>query len=132
MKTSLDKNSVANTPEILPVIPTMDVVVFPHMLVPLLVLDEKIIQGINKSLQESKLVLLLAAHKQQDKQGAIGTKDLYQIGTVASIMRLIRIPEGGVKILVQGLYKARTLQIMAEEQSLYATIEKIEMPPAKN
>ncbi len=132
MKTSLDKNSAGHTPEVLPVIPTMDVVVFPHMLVPLLVLDEKIIQGINKSLQESKLVLLLAAHKQQDKQGAIGTKDLYQIGTVASIMRLIRIPEGGVKILVQGLYKARTLQILAEEQSLYATIEKIEMPPAKN
>ena len=46
-------------PEILPVIPTMDVVVFPQMLVPLLVLDEKIIEGINQTLQESKFVLFL-------------------------------------------------------------------------
>ncbi|HSW74053.1 MAG TPA: endopeptidase La, partial [Candidatus Limnocylindria bacterium] len=126
MKTLLDKNVQNNVPEMLPVIPTMDVVVFPHMLVPLLVLDEKIIQGINQSLQESKLVLLLAAKKQRDKQSAIGTKDLYNVGTVASIMRLIKIPEGGVKILVQGLFKARTSEIIAEENSLYATVEKIE------
>lgn len=132
MKTLLDKNVPGHIPELLPVIPTMDVVVFPHMLVPLLVLDEKIIQGINKSLQESKLVLLLAAHKQQDKQGAIGTKDLYHVGTVATIMRLIRIPEGGVKILVQGLFKAKTSEIVAEENSLYAAVEKIEISPTNN
>jgi ATP-dependent Lon protease len=132
MKTLLDKNVPSKVPEMLPVIPTMDVVVFPHMLVPLLVLDEKIIEGINKSLQESKLVLLLAAKKQKDSEEAIGTKDLYQIGTVASIMRLIRIPEGGVKILVQGLSKARTTEILAEENSLYAIIEKVEALPITN
>lgn len=126
MKTLLDKNTQNNIPDMLPVIPTMDVVVFPHMLVPLLVLDEKIIQGINQSLQESKLVLLLAAKKQRDKQGAIGTKDLYNVGTVASIMRLIKIPEGGIKILVQGLFKAKTAEIVAEENSLYAVVNKIE------
>lgn len=132
MKTLLEKNIPGKVPEILPVIPTMDVVVFPHMLVPLLVLDEKIIQGINKSLQESKLVLLLAAKKQKDDQSAIGTKDLYKIGTVASIMRLIRIPEGGIKILVQGISKAKTTEILAEENSLYAIIEKIEALPVTN
>lgn len=126
MKTLVNKGVVENVPDTLPVIPTMDVVVFPHMLVPLLVLDEKIIQGINTSLQESKMVLLLAAQKQVDQQGAIGTKDLYSVGTIASIMRLIKIPEGGVKILVQGLSKARATSVFAEDDSLYAHIEPLE------
>lgn len=119
-------------PDVLPVIPTMDIVVFPHMLVPLLVLDEKIIQGINGALQDSKLVLLLAARGEVDGQGAIGTKDLYQVGTVASIMRLIRLPEGGVKVLVQGIAKARAINIVAENESLYASIQQVQMPPVKN
>ena len=106
MKTVLNKDMHEHIPEMLPVIPTMDVVVFPHMIVPLLVLDEKIIKGINQSLQETKLVLLLAAKKQPDSEEGIATKDLYTVGTVASIMRLIKIPEGGIKILVQGICKA--------------------------
>jgi ATP-dependent Lon protease len=113
-------------PEVLPVIPTMDVVVFPHMIVPLLVLDEKIIKGINQSLQEAKLVLLLAAKKQIDSDEGIATKDLYNVGTVASIMRLIKIPEGGIKILVQGICKAEATDIMASEDSLRATICKLD------
>ncbi len=113
-------------PEVLPVIPTMDVVVFPHMIVPLLVLDEKIIKGINQSLQETKLVLLLAAKKQIDSDEGIATKDLYNVGTVASIMRLIKIPEGGIKILVQGLCKAEATDILASEDSLQATVCKLD------
>ena len=105
----------------------MDVVVFPHMIVPLLVLDEKIIHGINESLQQSKLVLLLAAKKQLDTQGAIGTSDLYETGTIASIMRLIKIPEGGVKILVQGICKARAAEITAKNEGLHARVERMEM-----
>lgn len=124
------KNSVKglhdSIPEILPVIPTMDVVVFPHMIVPLLVLDERIIKGINKALDESKLVMLIASKKQVDNyQGAIGTQDLYEVGTVASIMRIIKVPEGGVKVLVQGMYKARTTNIIVDDQMLNAKIEII-------
>ncbi len=63
MKTLLEKNIQGKVPEILPVIPTMDVVVFPHMLVPFLVMDEKIIKGINKSLQESKIVIVPCCKK---------------------------------------------------------------------
>lgn len=119
-------------PEMLPVIPTMDVVVFPHMIVPLLVLDEKIIKGINQSLQETKLVLLLAAKKQIDSDEGIATKDLYSVGTVASIMRLIKIPEGGIKILVQGICKAEAHNIMASEDSLHATISKLDACSSDN
>jgi ATP-dependent Lon protease len=110
--------------EILPIIPTMDVVVFPHMIVPLLVLDERIINGINKSLNGSKRVLLLAAKKKvDDYQGAIGTKDLYEVGTISTIMRLIKIPEGGVKILVQGICKARVKDIMTDHNILNVVAE---------
>lgn len=132
MKTVLNKDLHDHIPDMLPVIPTMDVVVFPHMIVPLLVLDEKIIKGINQSLQESKLVLLLAAKKQIDSDEGIATKDLYNIGTVASIMRLIKIPEGGIKILVQGICKAEAQEIIAREDSLTASITKVAACTASN
>ncbi|CDK30757.1 endopeptidase La [Candidatus Babela massiliensis] len=116
-----------NIPEILPVVPTMDVVVFPNQIVPLLVLDERIINGINKALEEEpKLILLLASNKQSDvHEGSIGMKDLYKVGTIATIMRLVKIQDGGIKILVQGLSKARVNQILAQDYVLKAKIEPI-------
>jgi ATP-dependent Lon protease len=105
----------------------MDIVVFPDMIVPLLVLDPKIINGINNSVESSKLVILLASRKQtQNEYDAIGTNDLYEVGTVASIMRVIKIPEGGIKILVQGLCKAKVSQLSTEQDMLSACVEKIE------
>ncbi len=126
MKTLLHKKQ-ETMPEILPIIPTMDVVVFPLMIVPLLVLDTKIINGINKSLETSKRVLLLAARNQVDQQGAIGTNDLYEVGTIASIMRVIKIPEGGIKILIQGLSRARVTHINAQNETLQATVEEVSL-----
>ncbi len=117
-------HNLENMPERLPVIPTMDVVVFPHTIVPLLVLDEKIINGIQQAIESTKLVLLLAARKQvDDYQGAVGTKDLYSHGTIASIMRLIKIPEGGIKILIQGICKAEVTDIATQSDMLHATIQ---------
>jgi ATP-dependent Lon protease len=131
MKTVSNQNTQESMPEILPVIPTMDVVVFPHMIVPLLIMDEKIIKGVNRSLQESKMVFLLAAkHNHGDNQGAIGTQDLYEVGTIASIMRLIKIPEGGIKILIQGVCKARAKEVVAEEEAVTAIVERTELMPS--
>lgn len=128
MKT-VGKQIHESIPDMLPIIPTMDVVVFPNMIVPLLVLDERIIRGVNKAVQdESKLVFLLASKKQiLNPQGVIGTKDLYDVGTIASIMRLIKLPEGGIKILVQGICKARVQDIVADEETLTAHGEPIMM-----
>ncbi len=123
-------------PDMLPVVPTMDVVVFPNQIVPLLVLDERIIRGINKALeQDPKLVLLLASKKQSDThQGVIGTKDLFDVGTVATVMRVIKIPEGGIKVLVQGMSRAYVHDIIAEDEVLKADIEPFifEDTPASN
>ena len=126
MNNTLIKETNQETiPAVLPVIPTMDVVVFPNMIVPLLVLDEKIIKGVNHALQESKFVFLLAAKESVDAQSAISTNDLYQVGTIATIMRLIKIPEGGVKILVQGIAKGRAQDILTENEMLQAHIQQM-------
>ncbi len=126
MKTALDLIANGSLPKLLPVIPTIDVVVFPNIIVPLLVLDEKIINGITQSLDQSKMAILLAAKNTLDTNGAIGTDDLYNIGTVASIMRIIKIPEGGLKILVQGVCKARATSITTQNDTLLAEIEAVD------
>ena len=69
---------------VLPVIPTLDVVMFPHMVVPLLVVDEQVTRGIEHALNTDKKVLLLATKPcKQEQNNPIGIEDLYQIGTVA-------------------------------------------------
>jgi len=127
MKIILNEKRQEVIPDILPVIPTMDVVIFPHVIIPLLVLDEKIVKGIDQSLKSSKMVLLLAAKKNIDIQKIIGTDDLYKVGTIALIMRIIKLPEGGIKILVQGIHKARALTIATQDGMLQANIEKIDL-----
>ncbi|HLJ31683.1 MAG TPA: endopeptidase La [Candidatus Babeliales bacterium] len=127
MKSVVNQKKVNIAPETLSVIPTMDVVVFPQIIVPLLVIDEKIISGINRAIEEKKMVFLLAAKNGVDPHGSISTDDLYAVGTIANIMRLIKMPEGGIKILVQGVSKARVLDIMTTENILQAKVQKIEV-----
>src|SRR5690606_12047628 len=129
MKTVVNHKNVDSSVEILSVIPTMDVVVFPQIIVPLLVIDEKIINGINKAIEEKKMVFLLTAKIGFDPQGAISTTDLHLVGTIASIMRLIKLPEGGVKILVQGVSKAQTLDIVTSDNILQAKVRKMNATP---
>ena len=109
------QDPIEEMPSILPVIPTMDVVVFPHMVVPLLVLDEQIIKGIEETVNSSKKVLLLATKQQSGTQGPIGITDLHTVGTIANIMRVMKIPDGGIKVLVQGLVRATVDEILADE-----------------
>jgi len=110
-------------PKILPVIPTIDVVVFPHMVVPLLILDEKIIKGIESALNGSKKILLLAAKQQSENyHGPIGIQDLHKTGTIGNIMRVMNLPEGGLKILTQGLCKGNVEEILSDNDLLQARI----------
>lgn len=127
------KKGLEAIPNSLPVIPTMDVVVFPHMIVPLLVVDERIMNGINNASEGNKLVFLLASRNHhEDPQSTISTTDLYDIGTVATIMRVVPIPEGGLKILVQGVAKAHVNQITTTENTLLAHIEAINLSVQDN
>ncbi|MCK4650963.1 endopeptidase La [Candidatus Babeliales bacterium] len=126
MKNSKPIKSVEQIPKILPVIPTIDVVVFPNMVVPLLILDEKIIKGINEALEGNKKVLLLAAKQQPEGySGPIGIEDLHKIGTVSNIMRVMNLPDGGIKILTQGISKVEVKEILSDQDSLKVKIKPI-------
>lgn len=116
-------------PDNLPVLPVRDIVVFPYMILPLFVGREMSIKAIEYSLSANRMVLLVT---QKDLNIETPTpEDLYSIGTVAVIMRMLKLPDGRVKILVQGLSKARALTYPQTEPFFKANIEKItdQKPP---
>jgi len=127
METPIKNNAAIDIiSQTIPIVPAIDVIVFPHMIVPLLVVDERIIQGVNQALSEQKLVLLLSA-KTYDEENSqeIETENLYQIGTVASIMRVINVPEGGIKILIQGMHRAVVETMQTIDGILTASIKPV-------
>lgn len=110
-------------PENLPVLPVRDIVVFPYMILPLFVGREVSIKAIDHALSTNKMIMLLT---QKDLNAENPTpNDLYAIGTVGLIMRMLKLPDGRVKILIQGLSKARALKFSQEEPFFKADIEKI-------
>lgn len=131
MKKNNKKKISEQIPNRLPIVPTIDVVVFPNMVVPLLILDQKIIEGINNTLENDKKIILLAAKQPEDNAGPIGIEDLYQTGTIANIMRTMQLPDGGIKILAQGISKATIKEIDQDENSLYAFVNPINLDPSK-
>ena len=111
-------------PDNLPVLPVRDIVVFPYMILPLFVGREMSIKAIEDSLSSSKMVLLLT---QKDLNIENPTpEDLFSVGTIALVMRMLKLPDGRVKILVQGLSKAKALKYEQTEPFFKARIEKIE------
>jgi ATP-dependent Lon protease len=107
----------------------MDVVVFPHMIIPLLVLDERIITGIHSALETNRKQVVLLASRSHEENQPIGTKDLFSVGTLATIMRLIKMPDSGVKILVQGQERVQVQHLVAENQMLMASIQPHPLAP---
>ncbi len=119
-----DKNEKeAVIPDNLPVLPVRDIVVYPYMIIPLFVGREISIKAIDHALNTSRMILLLT---QQDLsvENPVA-EDLYKIGTVGMIMRMLKLPDGRVKILVQGLAKVRAVNFTQNEPFIAADIEKI-------
>lgn len=111
-------------PGTLPVLPVRDIVVFPYMILPLFVGRDKSINSIDYSLNTNRMIMLLT---QKDLNVENPEKDdMYSIGTVGLIMRMLKLPDGRVKILVQGLTKARCINIYEKDNIFVADIEKIE------
>ena len=91
--------------ELLPVLPLRDIVVFPHMIVPLFVGREKSVRALEAVMRDDKQILLLAQkNAAQDDPGA---DDLYQVGTVSTVLQLLKLPDGTVKVLVEGGRRAK-------------------------
>ncbi len=115
-------------PEKLPVLPVRDIVVFPYMILPLFVGREMSIKAIDNSLSADKMIMLLT-QKDLNVENP-GADDLYRIGVVGLIMRTLKLPDGRVKVLVQGLSKARVRKFVQEEPFYAASIEKMEEEPS--
>ncbi len=109
--------SVTTTPppglESVPVLPLRDVVVYPHMVIPLFVGREKSIQALDVAMRADKRIMLVA-QKQADVDDP-KADDLYRIGTVATILQLLKLPDGTVKVLVEGVDRARIERLHAGE-----------------
>ena len=99
--------------ENVPVLPLRDVVVYPHMVIPLFVGREKSIQALDVAMRTDKRIMLVA-QKQADVDDP-KADDLYRIGTVATILQLLKLPDGTVKVLVEGVDRARIEKLHAGE-----------------
>ena len=113
--------------DILPVLPLRDIVVFPHMIVPLFVGREKSVRALEAVMQDDKQILLVAQKNAgQDDPGA---DDLFQIGTISTVLQLLKLPDGTVKVLVEGGRRARVAGFKETAPYFEAFVEKIEEPP---
>lgn len=88
----------------LPLLPLRDVVVYPHMVLPLFVGREKSIEALEYAMANDKQVLLVAQRNAADDDP--GADDIYQMGTVSNILQLLKLPDGTIKVLVEGGYRA--------------------------
>src|SRR5207244_404249 len=92
-------------PDVLPVLPLTDIVVFPYMIVPLFVNRERSTKAVDQALSENRMILLVSQKNANvDDPKA---EDLHDFGTVSVIMRMLKLPDGRVRILVQGFSRAK-------------------------
>ena len=106
----------------LPILPLRDVVVYPHMVIPLFVGREKSILALDKAMEIGKQILLVAQKKADIDEPEIG--DIYDVGTLATILQLLKLPDGTVKVLVEGGSRA-TLENARSGEYFLADIQKV-------
>ena len=103
----------------LPVLPLRDVVVYPHMVIPLFVGREKSIEALEAAMSGEKEILLVAQKNASDDEPT--HDDLFAVGTVASVLQMLKLPDGTVKVLVEGDYRATIHDLQEEEGFFTAT-----------
>lgn len=109
---------------VLPVLPLRDIVVFPHMIVPLFVGREKSVQALNQVSQSGKQVLLLAQKVAEVDDPAVD--ELYSVGTIGNVLQLLKLPDSTIKVLVEGVARVRIDHIEEYEGFVRARYTRIE------
>src|SRR6202162_2299203 len=100
----------ASTPNQYPLLPLRDVVVFPHMVIPLFVGRPKSIKALETAMEAGKSILLVAQKSASKDEPA--PEDLYIVGTIANILQMLKLPDGTVKVLVESSQRAHINQII--------------------
>ena len=108
---------------VLPLLPLRDVVVFPHMVIPLFVGRPKSIKALEAAMEEGKNVVLVAQKSAAKDEPA--PEDLYPVGTVSTILQMLKLPDGTVKVLVEGVQRAGIVRVLTEKANFEAEIEPI-------
>ena len=107
-----------------PVLPLRDIVVFPHMIVPLFVGREKSIKALEDVMNDDKQILLTTQKNAADDDP--GKNDVFSVGTIGTVLQLLKLPDGTVKVLVEGAYRAKIMSFTENEAFFEAFAEKIE------
>ncbi|MEE8423985.1 MAG: endopeptidase La [Thermodesulfobacteriota bacterium] len=123
------ENEQLDIPDTLPLLPVRDVVIFPFMIAPLFVGRETSVGAVELALNEDRLIFLAAQKDITEDEPKV--EDLYQFGTVCMVMRMLKLSDGRVKILVQGLSKGKIKSIVKEAPSYIVKIEKVHDPVVK-
>src|SRR4249920_677698 len=118
----------AVTPLQLPLLPLRDVVVFPHMVIPLFVGRPKSIKALETAMEAGKSIVLVA-QKSAAKDDP-GPDDLYRIGSVANILQMLKLPDGTVKVLVEGSQRARLHEIIDAKTHYTVTATPVASDPS--
>ena len=110
--------------ETLAVLPLRDIVVFPHMIVPLFVGREKSVRALESVMKEDKQILLVA--QKNAAQDDPAQDDIYRVGTVSTILQLLKLPDGTVKVLVEGLRRAKITSFKSTDDFFEVEAEAVE------
>jgi ATP-dependent Lon protease len=107
-----------------PLLPLRDIIVFPHMVVPLFVGRQKSIKALEEAMNKQKFILLAA--QREAKTNDPGEDEIYRVGTLGSVVQLLRLPDGTVKVLVEGKKRARVLRYVDQSEYFLVEAEEIE------
>ena len=100
-------------PQVYSLLPLRDIIVFPHMVVPLFVGREKSIRALEEAMSNRKQIVLAAQRRAQNNNPE--EKDIYSIGTLANIIQLLRLPDGTLKVLVEGVQRVRITKYLEKD-----------------
>ncbi|MDE7371781.1 MAG: LON peptidase substrate-binding domain-containing protein, partial [Desulfovibrio sp.] len=114
-------------PPVLPVLPVRDVVVFNYMILPLFISREKSVRAVEAAVRRGRQLLVVAQREEGVEDP--GPADLYQTGTVVQVMRMLKMPDGRIKVLVQGVSRARVAGYRQAEPFLEARVEHVAEAP---
>ncbi len=120
----MTEHSITDSSNQYPLLPLRDVVVYPHMVIPLFVGREKSIEALETAMATDKQVLLVAQRSASEDDPS--ADDIYEVGTISTILQLLKLPDGTVKVLVEGGTRAKILSVDTEQSYFRADVESLE------
>ena len=109
---------------LLPLLPLRDVVVYPHLVIPLFVGRPKSVKALEIASEHNKQILLVAQKSPNNDDP--DASDLYDVGTIATVLQMLKLPDGTVKVLVEGLHRAKVIEFIETDECFAAKAERIE------